>query len=312
MPFFNERSIEPHDDDSELVGKRETFGFDDLPTSYYQDLRQESEQHDTDALITPTAKQTTFNMQVGSSAIAVSFPAPSEHLSEAEREEADEVARQIALSLGLTPQQNSLRHFLAKLETIIGLTATFFIGFAPSVIMAVGTLVLLVHGEWNWGFLSIAGACVSGWLAGRVAGHAGRSLTVCYPELMIGRPVPLKADPLPSSLGFAVHLAMSLPRMNRWMRPLLSVYWICHFAVGVVLAVAMHGWLNQGIRNPSLLTIALPLAFHVAFMIAANIYLTVGVAAITRNEDVVSAVWRLRFSIDLVLTLLVAVISLGM
>ncbi len=296
--FFKKRKSAQSDGSA----TRETFGFDDLPLSHYQLAGQEPVRppqgnRDTDAPLSDNVRKRKVQ--------AVSAAQP-EQLS------ASEYMAELGLLLSDQDKpRGSIRDFAAKLETIIGLTATFFIGFSPPVILAIGTLVLIVHGEFSWCLLAVVGLVVSGWLAGQVAGQAGRSLTTCYPELMIGHQIQIPEELKRAPHGFAVHLAMSLPQPHRLLRPIFGIWWLCHFAVGVVLSIAMHGWLTQQAQNPSIFTLVFPLAFHVAFMIAANIYLTICVAAMSRNEDVIAAVWRLRFSIDLVLTLLVAAISFG-
>lgn len=198
----------------------------------------------------------------------------------------------------------------AKFEAVLGLTATFFIGFAPVVITGLWTIIACGQQEWGLAVLSGVGASVTGWLAGRVAALAGQSLP---PELA---PVDLTMGNRPNRLrerrAFAVEMAIHMPTPHAILRPVLFLWWLSHFAAGLMLAFLMHGWLNHGIRDPTFLTVLIPIAFHLAFMIAANIYLTLAVAALDVDESTVAKVWKMRFSIDLLLTLVVGAVSIGM
>lgn len=199
-------------------------------------------------------------------------------------------------------------NWLSKCEAILGLTATFFIGFSPVVGLGLGTIFAFVDGKWGIGCFCTVGACVTAWLAGRVAAAAGQALPEEFLVRQSGYCEPVAER---GFRPFAVEMALRMPIPSGILRPLMFLWWLSHFAAGLVLAYLMHGWLNHGIRNPTLFTICIPIALHLSFMVAANIYLTLTVATLGVKESTVASVWRMRFAIDLLLALVVGAISLG-
>ena len=207
-----------------------------------------------------------------------------------------------------------------RLESVIGLCATFFVGYIPPVVLAFSTLANFGERMWWWGGLAAVGTVLACFVAASVTRMASTAFYQCYPEFGPARPDrfilsrllkptwPVDQVVLPGT-PLAVAMAALLPPIPRLARPVLSLWWLGHFASGMVFGlfayqVGDHAFANAQVAG-KILAVVLPLVFHVGFLFAVNLYLLLAVAVYVRRPAIHEKLWRLRFLVDFVFTLVV-------
>jgi len=213
---------------------------------------------------------------------------------------------ELVVDAGLRPRERRERfRWLTKCEVLFGLTATFFLGFAPAVVLVFTTVFALFLGEWRLLAQVVVPAVIATGTAVWVARSAGRAGAVCYPEMGFGPVVLLprgSVDVRPPA--FAVELGLQVKGLPGMLRPLLSLWWCAHFAAGFGVVTAAHHWIADAFDQPGTVALVLfPLLAHLAFNVAANLYLILSVAALYPDESLLHHIWRLRFVIDVVVTM---------
>jgi hypothetical protein len=195
---------------------------------------------------------------------------------------------------------------LGKCEVLFGLTATFFLGFAPVVVLVMVSVFSFFLGEWVLFSPVILPAIAATAAAVWVARAAGRAGAVCYPELGWGRDTasPPRTISRKGPPPYAVELGLQVATLHWLVRPVLSLWWCAHFAAGFWLVSATHHWIADAFDRPGTMVLVLfPLLVHLAFNVAANLYLILSVAALHADEWLLRRLWSARFLIDVAVTL---------
>lgn len=204
-----------------------------------------------------------------------------------------------------------LRKFWTAVESIVGLLATFMIGFTPPVLLFFG---IFVSGDLVIAGPCLAGCLLTGWLAWRVAKLAsivveqkGSLWPPDPPDLpkeekevfrIEDPPLPPTAPPL------ALAMAHELPRLSSLARGALGMWWLGHFALAVVAGHFSAQWIVH-VVNPQAQAIVFVIGvfFHFAFLFAANLYLLLATAVLAPRPEIWEQLWSYRFLIDFLLAL---------
>ena len=124
---------------------------------------------------------------------------------------------------------------------------------------------------------------------------------MCYPELGWGR----DASPPPRTISregppaFAVELGLQVATLHWLVRPVLSLWWCTHFAAGFWLVSATHHWIADAFDRPGAAALVVfPLLVHLAFNVAANLYLILSVAALYPDEWLLRRLWSARVQVN--------------
>lgn len=206
---------------------------------------------------------------------------------------------------GVEPPPGWLRS-LGKCEAILGLTATFFLGYGPAVALVLAAVFSLLSGHLLL-FLLVAGpAAITTSSAVWVTRAAKRAVGRCFPEL--GEPAaPTSGTPPPGEAPchpFGVEIGMQSPRPLLALRPLLGAWWFSHFAAGALLSVALHRWIAVTLNGPQAMPlVVIPLLLHFAFNIGANLYLLLSVGSLCADVWLLKKLWSARLLIDFGVTL---------
>jgi hypothetical protein len=212
-------------------------------------------------------------------------------------------------------------------EAILGLLATFFIGFGMP-LAVFGCLVTVSRWENGWllGGLFIADMVILGGLAVWVARLASRAWYACYPEWrqfeqqqMAGSGPVLLSPFLPEEenegpgehLPLAVRMAVRLPRFPWLLRLPLGLWWLGHFSSGVFLALGAGLWFERAFpATAPQVRFLLAQGLGFAFVFAANLYLMLALGLFTRRPETLSQCWRWRLVIDAAVLLTAILLSL--
>jgi hypothetical protein len=207
-----------------------------------------------------------------------------------------------------------LRYQWTRIESVIGLWATFVLGFAPPVLLLLFGLAALVNEEnardapaWLC-FSGLAATAASGVWTARMA---SRALALCHPELGPPGSAPVKAL-LPEgaeervTLPLAVVMGARLPRVPWLLAAPLGVWWLAHFGSGAFLGRRTTFWLESAVQRPSPLLLAVaPQALTFALTFAANLYLLLALALFVRSVPVLLRLWKFRLALNVAITLAV-------
>jgi hypothetical protein len=204
---------------------------------------------------------------------------------------------------------------IEKLEAILGLLATFILGFGTPLVCLLGIIIglnvqLPPWLEWVVFLVPVA----SGLLAIPMAWLANSALYDCFPEWTArGCAVRQKNKPelcpfAPSDehadgrLPLAVAMALRLPRIPIGLRPLLSVWWLLHFGAGAMLGLGVYLATKQLLAAQAGALLVIPFLLDFGVLFAANLYLLMAVAVLGRNPTLWMKFWRWRILVDLALT----------
>lgn len=207
-----------------------------------------------------------------------------------------------------SPRPRWTRHNLpaarVTVEAVLGLLATFFIGFTAPLVL----LIVVVLGRFSliFGFV-LAG--LAGTASVFVARLASQSLEGQTRTFRLGDPRPRMGEvngEMPRlEIPLALAMVARLPRFPSLVRPLLGGWWLLHFAgaaaLGHLTAVqTMHEFNNAAL----IFSITIAGVVHFAFLFAANLYLLLAVAVLFPWPKLWLTVWQQRFLIDLVIAVL--------
>jgi hypothetical protein len=211
-------------------------------------------------------------------------------------------------------------------EAILGLLATFFIGFGIPLVVSVSVVALSgLDSGLLVGGIFIALMIVLGGLAIWVARLASRAWYACYPEWrqwetgqMAGAGPALLSPFLPPEekdgphehLPLAVMMAVLLPRFPWLLRPLLGLWWLAHFSSGVFLALGTGPAFESAFPNWSPeARFLLAQAFGFTFIFAANLYLMLALGLFVRRSGTLCQLWRWRLVVDAAVLLAAILLS---
>jgi hypothetical protein len=213
-----------------------------------------------------------------------------------------------------------IRHFCYATESIVGLLATFIIGFIPPVLLFLGSLPFLVNGNFPLFLLCLIGGGLTGFLAGYVARLASRvvdrnGLQPAYIE-PTHEPIGVADDstapygfdeeavPAPYAIPLVLAMAHELPPMRNLFRGTLAVWWLAHFGLAVFAGHVSASIVSASLVRPSPETVfTVGLVLHMALLFAANLYLLLAVAVVEPDQSIWYRVWDYRLPIDLTLAL---------
>jgi hypothetical protein len=100
---------------------------------------------------------------------------------------------------------------------------------------------------------------------------------------------------------FALQVAVRKRLPTLLLRPLIGIWWLGHFAVGIQGASAIHA---RKLGNDNRLDLTNTFFMVACLEFAANGFLMLGVCALTSSKGIRRTVWRLRVLIDFGLALL--------
>ena len=190
-----------------------------------------------------------------------------------------------------------------SVEAVLGLLATFFIGFSAPLLL-VGAL----FGARTPAMITLLALGFTGWAAIFVARLASQALEgERQRSFRLGntRPDfrPLDSDLLRIPLALA--MVARLPRIHRFIRPWLGLWWLLHFTAAAFLGhLAATRTLQEFDVNKLLLSIPLAILMHFAFLFAANLYLLLAIAILVPWPKLWLQIWKQRFLIDFGLAIL--------
>ena len=184
------------------------------------------------------------------------------------------------------------------LESVLGLFATFFVGFAAPTILAVGVLVSLVEQRWTLSALAVLGVVITGKLALLVARAAGDAVYRKQTVLQTWPPAEFAMTP-----SLAVNVACRIPQIPFLLRPLLSLWWLVHFVAGAVLGFGISRLAIRGLNQQSAFVVILALVLQVGFLFAVNLYLLMAISVFIRDAPKLEKLWGWRFPLDLTVSL---------
>ena len=182
------------------------------------------------------------------------------------------------------PSESAESPARAVLEGIESAAGMFFC-MTVSLVVPTACLLSAIQPQGMWirnSALALAALAVSG-LA------EGYCIFLAYGSFGSRRPV---------GVSFAPAVALRQKRLPVPLRPVAAVWWLAHFALGVALAFGTHsgGHDGSGWRGDEIASAA-ALSFGLTY--AANLYLLLGVSALTRSERAVWMAWRFRVLVDL-------------
>lgn len=206
------------------------------------------------------------------------------------------------------PSRTWTRHNLpaarVSVEAVLGLLATFFIGFTAPLVLLVA--IILNRFSFFLGFV-LAGLAVAASIF--VARLASQSLEGQATAFRLGDPRPRLRDVHDDAPRLEIPLALAmvarLPRFPRLIRPLLGGWWLLHFAGAAALGHLAAVQTLHEVNNATLIfSITIAGVVHFAFLFAANLYLLLAVAVLFPWPKLWLTVWQQRFLIDLVIAVL--------
>lgn len=212
-----------------------------------------------------------------------------------------------------------VRHLCYAAESIVGLLATFIIGFIPPVLLFLGSLPFLVDGNFPLFLLCLIGGGLTGFLAGYVAKLASRVVDRKGLHPAYDAPSGEAFDPpehlddvfqieetltSPQSVPLALAMAHELPPLRTVFRGALALWWLAHFGLAVFAGHVSATIVSASLDRPTPPTVfVVGLALHLALLFAANLYLLLAVAIAEPDETIWHRVWNYRLPIDLTLAL---------
>jgi hypothetical protein len=183
----------------------------------------------------------------------------------------------------------------AKSEALLGLAATFMVGFATPLVSLLAAFVAIADylPEWlQWlGILALPLAAV---LTIPVARLAYFAMDECFPQDK--RP--------PVQLPLAIVMAAHLPRIPLLLRPLLSAWWLAHFAMGGLMGFGLCVG-TEKLLAAHHLAAALPLIVYLGMLFAVNLYLLLAIAVLFHRPRLWMKLWRNRLLADVIVAVIV-------
>ena len=209
-----------------------------------------------------------------------------------------------------------MRNLWFASESLIGLLATFIIGFFPVGILIPLFCFCIAEKHWSWALLILGVFPLAVFVAGNLIAMSARVVnrqgSIWPPSVRVstewawhrqahetddGRERP---EPVPLAVAMA-----------RELRPLpftvglpLSVWWLAHFVAALLLGHLAVRLIAAALLRPGVGPFFIVgVALHFALLFAANLYLLLAVAVLIRREGVQHGLWKHRVFIDALLAL---------
>lgn len=194
-----------------------------------------------------------------------------------------------------------------NIEAVMGLFAAFFIGLPAPIVVTAAVMHLPVPNLELLRVLSVITFFASGYLCVTVIRLGGRAVEGDRPgnSFYLARESNVSQLDRQRNSEFYIPLALAMAiRLPNWwngIRPLIAIWWLCHFVVAAIFGHLATRQLN-GINNAGLVAIPITLAVTMAFLFAANLYLMLAIAVGIPRPRVWLIAWRYRFVVDLIVT----------
>jgi hypothetical protein len=102
-------------------------------------------------------------------------------------------------------------------------------------------------------------------------------------------------------LPLAVVMAIRLPNIPRLLRPIVSLWWLIHFAAGACVGLGVFLATQRGLQAYPIMRVLVPLILDLGVLFAANLYLLLALALLFGTPHLWLKLWRMRLALDLVL-----------
>ncbi len=196
--------------------------------------------------------------------------------------------------------------FLDKVEAILGLLATFVLGFGAPLVCFLAILATLPNQVvQGMGWLGLVCLITPALLMLPLAALASVSMNDCFPEWSRARP---REGRSAVQLPLAVIMASRLPRIPWFCRPILSLWWLGHFAAGVALGLGAYLASEKGLVGHPIARVVVPLLVDLGVLFAVNLYLLLALAVFFGTPRLWLKLWRARIVLDLTLVCLLRLI----
>jgi hypothetical protein len=196
---------------------------------------------------------------------------------------------------------------LETIELLLGLLATFILSFALPVLGFLMTIATLVGPEWTLRDKLVA---VTAFVVGTPLAIVLVRTVVRVLEL--SQPLLFSREPAKSRLSFseAVFQATRYPGLPWPLRPLLTLWWLLHFAGGVVVAVAAGQAWSLAAFSPKAIVVqtVLPQVLGLAYAFAGNLYLALALGVLVRRPLLLQRLWKWRLLSDIMTLILASVV----
>jgi hypothetical protein len=195
-------------------------------------------------------------------------------------------------------------------ELVLGLLAVFILSFVLPVFGFLMTLATLLGPDWNLyeritpPVVFLVATPLSVVLVGTVV----RILELSNPFGEFRKPGSAHL-----SFSAAVFEATRYPRLPWLLRPFLSLWWLAHFAGGVVVTVAAGQKWTRAAFDPKLAVVhtLLPYVLGLAYSFAGNLYLGLALGVMVRRPSLLERLWKWRLLTDILIMLAAAFILRG-
>jgi hypothetical protein len=188
-------------------------------------------------------------------------------------------------------------------ELLLGLLAVFILSFALPVLGFLMTLATLIGRDWN----------LHERLIPPVVFLVATPLSVILVRtvvriLELSNPFGEVRTPGSARLSFseAIFQATRYPHLPWLLRPFLSLWWLAHFAGGVLITVAAAQRWTRAAFNPNdtLTQTVLPSVLGLAYSFAGNLYLGLALGVVMRRPLLLERLWKWRLLTDILIMLI--------
>jgi hypothetical protein len=192
---------------------------------------------------------------------------------------------------------SGLHGFWRGAETILGVLAAFILSLSLAVVSFVATLAYLVNADHEH----------LGYAAGLfVAGTVLAVVLIRTVSQIMQRTFPAwegrkrAAVTLPRAVFLATRRLRCLP----WpLRLLLALWWLAHFASGVLVVVGSARWAEAAFPRGSVARVLVPQLLGFGFIFAANLFFLLALALMSERPTLAERWWRWRVLLDLLMLL---------
>jgi len=209
-----------------------------------------------------------------------------------------------------------MRNLWFASESLMGLLATFMIGFFPVGILIPLFCFCIAEKHWSWALLILGVFPLAVFVAGNLIAMSSRVVNrrcSIWPatvrvstEWAWGGQAPETGDSreLPDAVPLAVAMSQELRPLPLTVGLPLSVWWLAHFAAALLLGHLAVRLIAAALLRPGVGPFFIVgVALHFALLFAANLYLLLAVAVLIRREGVQHGLWKCRVVIDALLAL---------
>jgi len=103
-------------------------------------------------------------------------------------------------------------------------------------------------------------------------------------------------------------MAIRLPSLPVFLRPLLSIWWLGHFGAGVGLGLAVYLATERQLIGLPIARILVPLILDLGVLFAVNLYLLLALAVLFGTPHLWLKLWRARILLDLTVICLMRIV----